>query len=412
MAVDAFPCGSRSTSRTAEPLKASPAAKLTTEVVFPTPPFWLATAMTRPPSPPRVSRETGPGGAVGLASSVITCSAPGPVSRETAGEELAPSPPGTGHPRPAGWLCCGLAHDDARPVAVAAFAQPNPFEAIASRRSSPSWLIELSSPHPAISTTAIAIHGRRRGVVTATTVAGWRNQARPHCRTSPRAPAAASSVALAASSAVPAAPLSASSEPPGWSNGNDSVSSLGKGATARANATSNLRPVNCSARACTTSTRSSLSAATHSCKKAVRRRIGSINTMSRSGRSSATTIPGSPAPDPRSATLAAPGTSSATAAQLRRWRAQIRAPSRGPKIPRSTAVVDSSSAYRRASGKADPKAIRATGGGDSTVRAAVDPGGATELRGSRGDNDDVPVGLNPVSYTHLRAHETPEHLVC
>src|SRR5664280_790332 len=104
MAVDAFPCGSRSTSRTAEPLKASPAAKLTTEVVFPTPPFWLATAMTRPPSSPRVSRETGPGGAVGLASSVTTCSAPGRVSRETAGEELAPSPPGTGHPRPAGWL--------------------------------------------------------------------------------------------------------------------------------------------------------------------------------------------------------------------------------------------------------------------------------------------------------------------
>src|SRR5450759_1710382 len=127
MAVDAFPFGSRSTSRTAEPLKASPAAKLTTEVVFPTPPFWLATAMTRPPSPP-------------------------PVSRETGGEELAPSPPGTGHPRPAGWLCRGLAHDDARPVAVAAFAQPNPVEAIASRRSSQSWLIELSSPHPAIST--------------------------------------------------------------------------------------------------------------------------------------------------------------------------------------------------------------------------------------------------------------------
>src|SRR5659263_51598 len=154
-------------SRTAEPLKASPAAKLTTEVVFPTPPFWLATAITRPPSSPRVSRETGPGGAVGLASSVTTCSAPGPVSRETAGEELAPSPPGTGHPRPAGWLCCGLAHDDARPVAVAAFAQPNPVEAIARRRSSPSWLIELSSPQSRDQYPAIAIHGRRRGVVTA-----------------------------------------------------------------------------------------------------------------------------------------------------------------------------------------------------------------------------------------------------
>ena len=25
---------------------------------------------------------------------------------------------------------------------------------------------------------------------------------------------------------------------------------------------------------------------------------------------------------------------------------------------------------------------------------------------------DKPIGILPVSYTHLRAHETPEHLVC
>eukprot|EP00658_Telonema_sp_P-2_P002005 TRINITY_DN10756_c0_g1_i2.p1 TRINITY_DN10756_c0_g1~~TRINITY_DN10756_c0_g1_i2.p1 ORF type:complete len:127 (-),score=50.15 TRINITY_DN10756_c0_g1_i2:73-453(-) len=38
------------------------------------------------------------------------------------------------------------------------------------------------------------------------------------------------------------------------------------------------------------------------------------------------------------------------------------------------------------------------------------PRGDAQLPGeSRGEAVDV---LNPVSYTHLRAHETPEHLVC
>jgi hypothetical protein len=46
-AVDALPCGSRSTSSTRWPPEASAAAMLTAVVVLPTPPFWLATANTR-----------------------------------------------------------------------------------------------------------------------------------------------------------------------------------------------------------------------------------------------------------------------------------------------------------------------------------------------------------------------------
>src|SRR5690242_15866209 len=46
-AVDAFPCGSRSTTSTREPCRARQAARLTAEVVLPTPPFWLAMVMTR-----------------------------------------------------------------------------------------------------------------------------------------------------------------------------------------------------------------------------------------------------------------------------------------------------------------------------------------------------------------------------
>src|SRR5260221_8338226 len=46
-AVEAFPCGSRSITRTLEPAWASDAAMLTVVVVLPTPPFWLATTITR-----------------------------------------------------------------------------------------------------------------------------------------------------------------------------------------------------------------------------------------------------------------------------------------------------------------------------------------------------------------------------
>src|SRR5271166_1775561 len=43
-----FDCGSQSTSRVLTSAAAKEAARLMAVVVFPTPPFWLATAITRP----------------------------------------------------------------------------------------------------------------------------------------------------------------------------------------------------------------------------------------------------------------------------------------------------------------------------------------------------------------------------
>jgi hypothetical protein len=47
MPVEAFPCGSRSTTSTRYPMSARAAPRLTAVVDLPTPPFWLAIAMTR-----------------------------------------------------------------------------------------------------------------------------------------------------------------------------------------------------------------------------------------------------------------------------------------------------------------------------------------------------------------------------
>src|SRR5665213_174117 len=45
--VEALPCGSRSTTRTCSPMAAKAVPRLMAVVVFPTPPFWLAIAITR-----------------------------------------------------------------------------------------------------------------------------------------------------------------------------------------------------------------------------------------------------------------------------------------------------------------------------------------------------------------------------
>ena len=45
--TDSAPCGSKSTSSTRRPYSASAAPRLIVEVVLPTPPFWLHSAMTR-----------------------------------------------------------------------------------------------------------------------------------------------------------------------------------------------------------------------------------------------------------------------------------------------------------------------------------------------------------------------------
>src|SRR6185312_4576478 len=59
--VEALPCGSRSTIKTCSPMAASAVPRLIAVVVLPTPPFWLATAMTRGPgaSPPSAGWRNG-----------------------------------------------------------------------------------------------------------------------------------------------------------------------------------------------------------------------------------------------------------------------------------------------------------------------------------------------------------------
>ena len=51
--VDALPCGSRSMTSVRNPSSARQAPRLTVVVVLPTPPFWLATAITRGSGRPR-----------------------------------------------------------------------------------------------------------------------------------------------------------------------------------------------------------------------------------------------------------------------------------------------------------------------------------------------------------------------
>jgi hypothetical protein len=63
MPVEAFPCGSRSTTNTRNPRSASAAPRLTAVVDLPTPPFWLAIAMMR--AVPGASGTTGSGLAFG-----------------------------------------------------------------------------------------------------------------------------------------------------------------------------------------------------------------------------------------------------------------------------------------------------------------------------------------------------------
>lgn len=90
--------GSRSTTRTRAPCRASEAARLTVVVVLPTPPFWLATTMTRvrsgrgSPSPARPRASTASWAARPMGVSSIG----GGVSRETPSPTDSVRGPGTG----------------------------------------------------------------------------------------------------------------------------------------------------------------------------------------------------------------------------------------------------------------------------------------------------------------------------
>ena len=108
----ALPCGSRSTTRTRKPSSASAAPRLTVVVVLPTPPFWLAIAMTAgrscgsPPASPGLApraRLVQPPAGPGRASPRRGATRPGPsasarsgVRRGRGGEVAEPLSTGSG----------------------------------------------------------------------------------------------------------------------------------------------------------------------------------------------------------------------------------------------------------------------------------------------------------------------------
>ena len=143
------------------------------------------------------------------------------------------------------------------------------------------------------------------------------------------------------------------------------------------------RPTCSSARPRTTVTWSvSPSAATASSRKAVRRASGSTRMTEISGLATASTIPGRPAPEPTSMTVAPGEISSPTTAQLSRCRSQSRGASRGPisprRTPRSRAEPRRTTARPRRSPKTASAASRSLPG----------------TRHSRGPDHDPPVGLD------------------
>ncbi len=159
-------------------------------------------------------------------------------------------------------------------------------------------------------------------------------------------------------------PRSARSRPPGWHKGIVHDTRRLRGATARA--TTEVAGSTCcphsGARPRTTTTRSlSARSATTSRRNWHRRSNGSISVSRRSGRASASGIPGRPAPDPTSATRSPGSSASVSAALLTRCRSQIRSPSRGPSRPRWVPAVTNRSANRRARWSWSPNSAVAAG---------------------------------------------------
>ena len=120
------------------------------------------------------------------------------------------------------------------------------------------------------------------------------------------------------------------------------------------------------------------SSSTASWRKVVRRSNGSTSATWRSGRTRASTIPGSPAPVPMSATVDSSGISRSRTAQFSRCRSHSRGTSRGPIRPRSVPSVASSSAYAASRTAARGNSFSTSGGGVSretgSVTSRPDPG--------------------------------------
>ena len=183
-----------------------------------------------------------------------------------------------------------------------------------------------------------------------------------------RTPSRHSTRRARANSSAALAPLIARTRPPGLASPDARPASRSSGATARAVTTSAATcPVMSSARPLRTLALPRPSAPRQSARNAARRAIGSTSVTSRSGSSIASTMPGRPAPDPRSTRVAGCGTSSATTAQLTRCLSQTRPASSGPISPRCTPGPASSRAYRSARGSAVPNTARASAGAGGTA---------------------------------------------
>jgi len=204
-----------------------------------------------------------------------------------------------------------------------------------------------------------------RSLAISTTVVGGSISPAPQSRTTGEAPPSEAITARCASTSSPAElPLRASSRPPLRASGRHHPASRSSGATARAVTTSAPAggpSTTSSARPRTTVTVDARPrAVTASDRNAVRRASGSTRVMLRSGRATASTIPGKPAPDPTSTTEAPIGMISDMTAQFTKCRSQIRGASRGPIKPRTTPSVTSSRAYETANSSRSPNTRAAT----------------------------------------------------
>src|SRR6516162_7642058 len=93
-AVDAFPCGSRSTTSTCVPWSARHAARLTAVVVLPTPPFWLAMVSTRQDGGCGHSRSVSPSAASAAWAGLIAVILAGLIDAAGAGPGVTARPCG------------------------------------------------------------------------------------------------------------------------------------------------------------------------------------------------------------------------------------------------------------------------------------------------------------------------------
>ena len=381
-AVEALPCGSRSMTSTRSPCWASAAAMFTAVVVLPTPPFWLATTITRvwsgrgsgAPWRPALAdeqlllhRPRHRGGLVvpdRLRASSAPC-APGArpdVARRRLGtaSRWLLTPPGSLRLRLFTAVLVLVSRETG-----ASCGKPDPSVDSYAQAATPRPVDNFRRPRPASS----ALNGRHLAsaaclrssvpVHDCTTVTGGLEPlARPRRRPAGRRHRGGGCSALRTSSSCSADDaLHRQEQAAVRTSGSDHRASRSIGATARDVTTSNTShpPWSSSARPRWTVTLCSPIVDTARSRNVVRRSKGSTKVTRRSGRRIASTMPGSPAPLPMSHTELPSGIRSVITAQFRRCRSQRRGTSRGPIRPRTVASPVSRSANCLGQGERDAK---------------------------------------------------------